>query len=148
MSPRLSRQEIISRVDLERLGDERLREASALLEADCHAGAVYLGGHAVECFLKAAICHHLKWEALLGVFKTHDLEGLLKYTGLESELQDDSLVYLNFQRIVGLWNDKDGEIAIRYRVPSTIDKGTARGFLGCVLGKPEGLVPWLRKAIS
>ncbi len=148
MSPKLSKQPIISLNDLEQVGDERLREAKALLEAGCFAGAIYVGGYAVECYLKAAICRRLNWDHLLGAFKTHDLAGLLLYTGLASELEDEILVYLNFRKIVGLWNDDRGEIAVRYRDPSNVDGDTARTFMDCLLEVPEGLIPWLQKATS
>lgn len=148
MSPRLSTQPIIPRSDLEKIGEERLREAEALLEAGCFAGAVYLGGYSVECYLKAAICHRLTWDQLLGAFKTHDLEALLRYTGLAGPLEDQILVYENFRQIVGLWNDKNGDVAVRYRNPADINQATAQTFHDWLLGVPEGLIPWLRRAIS
>lgn len=148
MSPKLSRQALISRRHLERIGDERLREARALLEAGCFAGAVYIGGYAVECYLKAAICRRLGWDQLLGVFRTHDLEGLLLYTGLNFELESQILVYANFRQIVGLWNDRSGEAVVRYWDPARVDENTAKTFIDCLNGVPEGLIPWLQKAIS
>jgi HEPN domain-containing protein len=148
MSPKLSKQPIISLNDLAQVGDERLRESKVLLEAGCYAGAIYVGGYAVECYLKAAICHRLQWEKLLGTFKTHDLEALLLYTGLASELEGEILVDENFRQVVGMWNDKNGEVAIRYRDPKDMDMKTASTFLDCLLGVPGGLIPWLRKAIS
>ena len=148
MSPRLSTQPIIPRSDLEKIGDERLREAEALLEAGCFAGAAYLGGYSVECYLKAAICHRLRQDQLFKAFKTHDLDGLLLCAELAADLKDDTHVYKSFRQIVGLWNDKNGEVAVRYRDPADINQATARTFFDWLLGVPEGLIPWLRRAIS
>ena len=148
MSPRLSKQPVISRTDLERIAEERLREAEALLEAGCFTGAVYLGGYAVEAYLKSAICRRLRWEHLLGAFKTHDLEGLLLYAGLAPDLDADKAVEKSFHEVAAIWNDEQGEATVRYANPEEIDEKTARSFLRCVLGDPEGLIPWLRNRTS
>ncbi len=148
MAPTLQTKPIIPRETLERIGEARLREAKALLEVGEYAGAVYLAGYAVECYLKAAICVRLDWGSLLATFKTHNLESLLLYTGLEKRLKDDLLVWLNFKQVVGLWSDGDGNPSIRYQDPRVIDEPTARDFLDCLVGVPEGVIPWLSKAIS
>jgi len=155
MSRTLFTQPVISRVDLEQIGKERLLEAGVLLEAGHSAGAVYLGGYAVECYLKAAICHCLKWDQLLGVFKTHDLGGLLVYTGLEQKLRKEVSVHRNFSRIVGIWNgsgaeakSRSADAAVRYQPPSAIEKATAQEFMVCLSGATGGFIPWLQKATS
>jgi HEPN domain-containing protein len=45
----------VNRSDFQRLARIRLREARVLLGKGCYEGAYYLGGHAVECALKACI---------------------------------------------------------------------------------------------
>ena len=82
------------------------------------------------------------------MFKTHDLDGLLLYTGLAAALEDEVLVCANFRQVVGLWNDENGEAVVRYRNPSSVDSDTARTFLDCLMEAPEGFIPWLQKAIS
>lgn len=148
MSPRLANRPLISRSDLERLGDARLREARVLLEAGCFAGAVYLGGYSSECYLKAAIGHRLGWNQLIETFETHDLEGLLAYTGLERELRSSAPVHLSFMEIVGLWNGRGGEPQVRYEDPRDVDEPSARSFIRCLTSASEGMIPWLQRAIS
>jgi len=148
MAPKLPTNPIIRRTTLVRIGEARLREARALLEAGEYSGAVYLAGYAVECHLKAAICVRLDWESLLATFKTHDLEGLLLYTGLQRKLRNVDLVRSSFTKIVGLWNGGGREPVVRYDDPASLDQQTAQLFMSSVEGVPEGVIPWLQKAIS
>lgn len=148
MAPTLQISPIVPRATLEQLAEARMREAQALLRVGEYAGAVYLAGYALECYLKVAICARLDWESLLATFKTHDLERLLLFTGLEKRLKDDVSVWLNFKRVVGLWSDGSGNPSVRYRHPEEILKSTAEEFLDWLTVVPEGLIPWLQKAIS
>jgi len=50
---------------------------------------MFLGGCALECLLKAAICATLKLDGLPAAFKTHDLEALLLYSGFRGELEGE-----------------------------------------------------------
>ena len=147
MPVRMSTEPIISRELLCEIGDARVQEAEALLDAGHYVGAVYLGGYAVECYLKAAICHRLRWTDLLETFKTHDLDGLIRHSGLEPELHENTATFENFQRIVGTW-DILGKNSVRYRNPSEFDQSTAEFFLKCVNDPISGVVPWLRRVIS
>lgn len=142
------KKEIIPRFSLERIAEARLREGKALLAANEFSGAVYLAGYSVECYLKAAICARLEWDSLRATFKTHDLETLLLYTGLQRRLKEDIAVWLNFRKIVGLWNGVDGNPKVRYDDPDSIDELTAKAFLSYLEPAPEGVIPWLQKAIS
>ena len=149
MPVKLSTTPIISRDDLREIGDARMAEAKALLRAGHYTGAVYLGGYAVECYLKAAICATLRWDSLLGMFKTHDLDGLVRYSGLEKDLSEDEKVLENFRFVVGMWKVVDDD-SVRYRAPSKsqIDESTARDFLESIVNPITGVVPWLRRMIS
>ncbi len=147
MAVQLSRQRIIERDVLREVGDARLREAQALLQAKCSAGAVYLGGYAAECYLKLAICVTLDWDALRGMFKTHDLEGLLLYSGLFARLRANPTVQESFAKIVEMWV-VEGENSTRYRKPSEFDEANAILFLHYVNDPEKGVVPWLRRMIS
>ena len=74
----------------------RLRDATVLLLAKRFDGAVYLCGYAVELALKARICQTLKWSEFpeigeefrgLQSLKTHDLELLLKLSGVRDRIK-------------------------------------------------------------
>ena len=146
MAGHLPTQPIISRDALIEIADSRLAETRALVNAKHWAGAVYLGGYAVECYLKAAICFTLHWDGLLPMFKTHDLAGLLRFTGLEPSLREKSPVRQSFVTVVGLW-DMYGDETIRYRRPIEVDSATATRFLACLEDSETGVIPWLRKTI-
>jgi len=80
---------------IEWLAEERLREANCLFESGFYDGAYYLGGYAVELFLKARICRlfnkpnffmfeEVRAEAYKP-FRSHDFEQLLFFSGLGVE---------------------------------------------------------------
>lgn len=82
--------------DLQTVSRARLRDAQALLKARRFDGAFYLCGYAVEIALKARICRTLKWSGFpqtrqefegFGSIKTHDLEVLLRFSGIEDRIK-------------------------------------------------------------
>ena len=87
---------MIATKDLRTIARARLREARVLLLAKRFDGAVYLCGYSVELALKARICRTLKWSAFpqtakefegLQSLKTHDLEVLLRLSGVEARVR-------------------------------------------------------------
>lgn len=95
---------------LKSISRARLRDAKELLEAKRYDGAVYLCGYAVELALKARICRTLRWTGFpetqsefkgLGSVKTHDLEILLRFSGIEPRIKKK---YLPFWSVVLDWD--------------------------------------------
>lgn len=87
---------MIATKDLRRIARARLRDANVLLQGKRFDGAFYLCGYSVELALKARICQTLKWSAFpatnnefkgLLSLKTHDLEILLKLSGVEARVK-------------------------------------------------------------
>ena len=88
---------MISIKDLRAKSRAHLRDAKILLQAKRFDGAAYLCGYAVELGLKARICQTLKWAAgfpesakdFKGFqsLKTHDLEVLLGFSGIEARVK-------------------------------------------------------------
>ena len=83
---------MISLPELNGLAASRLADAQALYAARRFDGAVYICGYAIEIALKARICKSLNWSSFpstrkdfdgLQSFKTHDLEILLRFSGIE-----------------------------------------------------------------
>jgi HEPN domain-containing protein len=66
------------------LANQRLEDAQVLIASRKrrYNGAVYLGGYAVECALKTAICVLKNLPTLPEYYKTHVLDELLGATGL------------------------------------------------------------------
>lgn len=85
---------------LDAIEADRLSDAQVLLQAGRFDGAVYLAGYAVEMALKARICATLRWtgfpeashewKGLLSL-KTHDLEILLRFSGVEDTIKTTHL---------------------------------------------------------
>lgn len=87
---------MIAATDLRSIARARLRDARVLLRARRFDGAFYLCGYAVEVALKARICRTLKWSEFpeaakdfggLQSLKTHDLEILLRLSGIEARVK-------------------------------------------------------------
>ena len=120
---------IISEPDLTALAREFEQEAKCLLEGGLYTAAVYLGGYAIECWLKVAICRSLRQPGLSELFKSHDLGGLLYYSGFQQDLDSDATLRSAFDGIVGAWNDKHGNPAKRYGSRSKETRSDAEVFL-------------------
>ncbi|MCI0694905.1 hypothetical protein L0337_23215 [candidate division KSB1 bacterium] len=113
----------------------RLAEAEYLKQAH-PSGAIYLGGYVVECMLKWAICQrkgtiyledlpdqHLA-ERLTGA-RGHDLDFLLRVSGLRPLLESDDKLYIAFNQ-VSIWS-----VHLRYN-PKAGDAQSAYLFLNSV----------------
>ena len=95
---------------LKSISRARLRDSKVLMAAKRYDGAVYLCGYAVELALKARICQTLRWTGYpetqlefkgLGSIKTHDLEVLLRFSGIEPRIKRK---YMPFWSVVLDWD--------------------------------------------
>lgn len=91
---------MIPTADLRSVARARLRDAQVLVRAKRFDGAFYLCGYSVELALKARICRTLKWTGFpqtsnefagLGSVKTHDLEILLRFSGIADRITKNYL---------------------------------------------------------
>ena len=92
---------MIARKELRNLVRVRLKDAEVLYVNRRYAGAVYLCGYAVELALKDRICKTLKWAGFpetraerqgLGSFIVHNLEILLRLSGVEAHIRRRHIV--------------------------------------------------------
>lgn len=136
----------MNRTDFQRLTDLRLNEAKVLLDAKCYEGAYYLMGYAVECALKACIAKQTKQydfpNRYSRDFYIHDLNNLLKYSGLEKEHRDETKENKAFD--VNWATVKDWKEDTRYSPEITKDKAEAL-YLAITDGK-DGIMPWLQRS--
>lgn len=81
--------------ELRVISEDRLEDARVLVDAQRLDGAVYLCGYSVELALKARICLTLGWSGFpetslefqgLQSLRTHDLEVLLRFSGVEGAI--------------------------------------------------------------
>ena len=94
---------MISLSAMEAVAGARLKDAEVLLASRRLDGAVYLCGYAVEIALKVRVCKTLKWTEFplsasefkrlkLKSFMTHDLDTLLRLSGIEQEIKTSLMV--------------------------------------------------------
>lgn len=142
---------MISQDDLLRISLSRFKEAKILLEKNRFDGAVYLCGYALELLLKRHICTVLNWDdgypstskefdkLKLKSFKTHDLNCLLKLSGLEKQVRADSALFADWQ-IANTWDSE-----IRYRNIGSVNKTEAESTINAsrtLLNYINGLSKW------
>ncbi len=86
--------------ELRSIAQARQEDAHVLLASHRHDGAIYLSGYAVEMALKARICETLHWAGYPSTssefrdyqtFRTHNLDVLLRLSGVENEILTDDL---------------------------------------------------------
>lgn len=131
----------IPRATLEAVAESRLKESLALQDS-FPAASIYLGGYAVECCLKVAICKALDLEELPSTFKSHALEALLMHSGLRRRMGENGDVHASFSKINTTWDMVSDPI--RYRPPSSFSKEGAADFQAWLTDKKAGVFPWLK----
>ena len=86
--------------ELKRIATARLQDAELLLTNGRYDGAAYLCGYVLELRLKYRICVTLRWAGFpesnkefdgLQSFKTHDLNFLLKLSGIYDKVKSSNL---------------------------------------------------------
>ena len=92
----------------------RYEEAQILLNNNKADGAVYLCGYSLELILKRRIVKLLDLDSYpedenYKSFKVHNLDVLLKLSGLEKKIQSNNVIYARWQ-MVHTWNSE-----IRYK---------------------------------
>jgi hypothetical protein len=134
----------MNRNDLRRLARIRLREARALLEAKCFAGAYYLSGYAVECGLKACIAKATKRSEFPDLDRvkasyTHNLVALVKLAGIEPMLQAEAAADRDFRlnwAIAKDWTEQS-------RYAENTEK-QARDLNRAMAARQHGVMRWIR----
>jgi len=134
----------MNRIDFQRLANERIADAKALLAAKRWAAAYYLAGYAVECALKACIAKLMRSEEFpdknfAEKCWTHNLPQLLGVAGLkagfDSALRADPGLLENWD-FVKDWNEGS-----RY---AHIPKDKAEDLFGAITDKKHGVLAWLK----
>ncbi len=101
---------MISKLDIKYIAKNRLIDSEILYKATRYNGSYYLCGYAIELSLKYQICDILDWSDYpltrkefkgINSFKTHDLDILLKLSGIEKDIKSRFLLEWN---IVRFWN--------------------------------------------
>jgi HEPN domain-containing protein len=136
----------LNKTDLQRLADDRVLDAEALLTAGRWSGAYYLSGYAVECALKACIAkqtnlHDFPDKIVAQKSYTHNLTELLDLAGLRLQLQlaatpaANPALGINWQRV------KDWSERARYQQKT---EAQARRLYQAVTDPANGVLRWIK----
>jgi hypothetical protein len=137
----------MNRNDFQKISKLRVKEAKALLDKRFFSGAYYLLGYAVECAFKACIARNTDEfdfppnpKQVRNIY-THDLETLLRASGLEHELENEIKKNPGFE---AKWTTvKDWKEDSRYK--NDIDELKSKDFYSAVTAGENGVLSWLKK---
>jgi len=136
----------LNRKDLQQLSTERLEDARALLAASRWSAAYYLAGYSVECALKACILARIERTGVIFQDKkfaekcwTHDLEELVKHSGLSVKRDKATGTNANLERNWSLVKDWDETSRYRLSTEELADK-----LFNAIDDKTDGVLPWIR----
>jgi HEPN domain-containing protein len=131
-----------TRNQLKNLALLRRREAQVLFEAGLYDGARYLAGYVLELALKARICRILDFEEypdsgeFRRLYATHDLDQLLKLSGLSRKLSIQESELFDSWSTAALWRPER-----RYDIPGVTKHEDVRDILGAV----DEVLRWIKK---
>ncbi len=132
----------MNRAELQRLANERIQDAKALLVARRWSAAYYLAGYAVECGLKACIAKLMKAEEFpdKGFAEkcwTHDLDRLVVLAGLRDQRDADSKVDFQFREnwaTVNEWDESSRYARPTRPTPRNCWSRSSTPSMGCCRG--------------
>lgn len=131
-----------TRNELRHLALLRRREAQVLFDAALYDGARYLAGYVLELALKARICRILDFEEypdtgdFRRLYATHDLDQLLKLSGLSRKLSLQQDALFDSWSTAALWKPER-----RYDVPGSTKRDDVRDILVAI----DKVLTWIKK---
>ena len=134
----------MTRKDLQKVAQIRLKEAKMLLRQGCPDGAYYLAGYTAECALKSCIAkqtvrHEFPEKNKVNDSYTHELKKLTKLAALENKLEQHERQNRNFSSnwaLVAQWNEKS-----RYERRSL---SQAQALIDALDNRQDGVLKWLK----
>lgn len=121
---------MIKILDIVQMVKSRLEDSETLYRAKRYDGSYYLCGYVIELALKYRICRTLNWDGYFETnkefqgynnFKTHNLETLLKLSGIEKIIRYKLVAEWS---VVMLWNSEN-----RYQIVGTTKAKDARDMI-------------------
>jgi hypothetical protein len=135
----------MDRQDLQRLSQQRRRDAKVLFDNGHYAGSYYVLGYAVECGIKSAIAKNVQRHDFpeLTVVKasySHRFDDLLKTAGLwnvfSAAMNGSPALQANWAVV------KDWDVTSRYTLSTS--RLQARDFYSACTAQRSGFLSWLR----
>jgi HEPN domain-containing protein len=136
----------MNRFDLQKMAEERVADASALLGAERYQAAYYICGYAIECALKACVARKTREfdfpdRKVVNDSYVHDLTKLLKVAAIDGLLQEEEARNRLFAKNWGVV--KDWSETSRY--DASITAARASVFFLAVTDESNGVLSWLKK---
>ena len=136
----------MNRGDFQKLTQERLKDAQALLQAQRYSGAYYLCGYVIECALKACIAKQTQRfdfppeRKAVDAIYTHDLTKLINSAGLEVVFREDRQKDMKIERN---WGEvKDWKETSRYE---EYDQKKAQDIYQAIADEKHGVLQWVKQ---
>jgi HEPN domain-containing protein len=126
---------MLSQKTLLDMARNKYEESKILLKSGKYDGAVYLCGYSLECMLKRRIILLLDWGEYPNTKKdfeqrtslrTHDLDILLSFSGLENKVKQDPVIFADWNKAKE-WNSE-----IRYKEIGGYTKDQAESIIESV----------------
>lgn len=134
----------LTRVDAQRLAQEKLDDARLLADHQRYSTAYYLAGYAVEIALKAAVARSIVAETIpakgtIDRVYTHDFSRLVTIAGLDASLRRASADedFLANWNTVGRWSPES-----RYAI---VNSYACAALIDAIVRPGSGVFEWLRK---
>ena len=138
-----------TRRELKKIARTRLKEAKALFEKGLYDGSCYLAGYVVELALKAQICRTLNIDEypdsgeFSRFFKTHNLDHLLKLSGLEKKFYEAKNQNPDLETnwsLVTTWSEQ-----LRYNPIGTSNRQNTINLINALENRNHGVFTWIKK---
>lgn len=140
----------MNQAELQKMAEERLKDAKALIDGGRWEFAYYAAGYAVECALKSCILARMvhtglifkeKWDAKECL--THEFGKLVDLAGLTAQLHVDVQASAAAGKELALnWATvKQWTVTSRYEAKTEAD---ARRLYAAIADEPYGVLRWIR----
>jgi HEPN domain-containing protein len=136
----------LNREKLQLLADDKLKEATVLLDRGYWTGAHYLAGLAVECALKAYLVRAVQQydfpdKGFVNRAYTHKLKDLVQldeilWRELQKDVSGDVKLRSNWDAVLG-WNDEN-----RYEA---VEEPDAKSLYAATSEPSSGVLDWIRR---
>jgi len=136
----------MNRASFQRISNIRVREARKLLDETYFCGAYYLIGYSIECALKACISKQIRRydfpdKKLITESYTHDLEKLIKISGLITDFDNDKRTIPDLElnwTIVKDWKEDS-------RYIDGVTENQARDLYNACTNRHNGILTWIKR---
>ena len=139
-----------SRTEIKKIALKKLKDAERLYKSGSYDNAFYLAGYCVELAFKARICKNIAIDNLfmpnsrhLKLFKTHDFDVLLVFSGLSERLDVAKSINVDFHQnwsYICAWKED-----CRYGVLGSKNQTEVLQFLDAIRHPTNGFLKWIKR---